>query len=69
MISIIISPENIQSNKWALWRGNLTLIHANNKCADQLVHPGSLCLTSAFVIHFFDSKVITELALCGVSIF
>ena len=45
---------------------NLTLLHANNKDADQPAHPCSLILV--FVICYLEI-VIAKLATCKVSIF
>ena len=50
----------------SLRKKNVTLLHANNRDADQTAHLHSLI--SAFVIGFFES-IIVKLAPCRISLF
>ena len=54
------------NNICALTQGNLILLHANNKGADQPVHPR--ILVSALVVHYLEI-IVVKLALCKISIF
>ena len=51
---------------WALLRGKLHLLYANNKDADQPAHPRSLI--NAFIIRFLE-RTIAKPASCNVSRF
>ena len=44
-----------RDEKWASPWENLIVSYANNKDADQPVHPH--CLTSVFVVHYLDSII------------
>ena len=51
---------------WALSQENLTLVHGNNKGADQPAHPRSL--VSPYAVPFLE-RIIAELVTCKISIF
>ena len=48
--------EKLNKSIWAPLLESLTLLYANNKGADQPVHPRSLI--STFVIHYLESIVV-----------
>ena len=70
MLSASLTPLKIRHNKvftiiWASTQENRTVLHANNKDADQPAHQRRLA--NAFVIRFLE-RMIVDLALCKISI-
>ena len=66
MDSTIWAPGNIENKIWALTPENQSSVFANNKSADQPVHPCRLI--SSFVIHFLES-IISKLVTGEILIF
>ena len=52
---------------WAFWRENLILMHANNKGADQPVHPHSL-ISTFVILPLVACDIVSKLASCEIPI-